>query len=1079
MSRKPARIFGVVTAIAFALLGTARARGGTPGLPSDARVDFNRDVRPILSENCYFCHGQDPAHRKGDLRLDVRDDAVKAKAIVPGKPEASEVLKRLASHDADEVMPPPKSNRKVTPAQVETIRKWIGQGAAYSKHWAFEPPVKPAVPKVGRADWPKSDLDRFVLARLEAEGLSPSREAAPEKWLRRASFDLTGLPPAPAELDAFAADVRARGEAAYAAAADRLLASEHFGERQAIDWLDAARYADTHGFNNDSARTMWRWRDWVIDAFNANKPYDRFITEQLAGDLLPDATTETRLATGFGRNHVINSEGGIIEEEYRVEYVADRVRTTSMAWLGLTMECSRCHDHKFDPLTQKDYYRLFAFFNNVPELGEDGRVANAVPLMPAPTKEQAKRLAEQERELARLDAAIATARDGLKPTEVGTEALDAVANDAATTKVPKDPSLAINFESAAAKEKGWSFPGKPPQLADGVRGKAWVIDAAGPAAKLDPAAFSPGNQSGGTVAFWLNTDPAAPADAPLLSNLNHQGNPADAGYGKGTELRLVDGELEFRASDRFPAYAMRVRSSGAALAPGRWRHVAVTFTPPSPDLARTPASTVRMFVDGAELPTVVLNDGLGAGGPAVQPWLLAADNAKDSARWKGRLDEWRAYARPLSGDEVRAVFAADALPYAVARVRSGQATAAERDWVGDANLRLHNADRRKDRDDRDKLWADHLALKRDVPLTMVMADLPQPRRAAVLVRGAYDKPGDAVEPGVPEALLASWPAGAPKNRLGLAQWLTRPDHPLTARVVVNRYWAQLFGTGIVKTLEDFGVQGEYPTHPELLDLLARDFVDGGWDLKRLLRTMVLSATYRQDSAATPALIERDPENRLLARGPRVRLPAELVRDQALAASGLLKHRQGGPSVFPYQPAELYKGTVVGANYPGTQWKQSHGDDLYRRSLYTFWKRTVPHPAMLTFDAPDREFCTARRSRTNTPLQALTLMNETAMVEAARALGGRMLKEGGGDDAARAAFGFRLVTGRSPEPAEVAVLAKAWAAFRKDYAADAKAAEALLKVGESKPDEAVPAPEQAAAAMVASMLLNLDEAVTKD
>jgi len=1036
------------------------------GLVRAAAPEFNRDIRPILSENCFFCHGQDPKHREAKLRLDLPEQAMRDlggyAAIVPGRPEKSEVIKRLTSRDPDERMPPADSNRKVTAAQVETIRRWIAAGAVYQKHWAFEPPKRAELPAVTNGGWPRNGIDRFVLARLEAENLTPSKEAAPEKWLRRASFDLTGIPPTPTEIDAFLADVRARGEAAYGAAVDRLLASERFGERQAIEWMDAARYADTHGFNNDSARTMWRWRDWVIDAFNANKPYDQFITEQLAGDLLPNATVERRLATGFGRNHVINSEGGIIDEEYRVEYVADRVRTMSMAWLGLTMECCRCHDHKFDPLTQRDYYRLFAFFNNVPELGEDGRVANAVPLMAAPTKAQARRLAEQERELAEIDGRL--------------KSLPTPAAAIAPPAPPADASFAVDAETVEPKAKLWSFPGHAPALAPGVRGMAWRGDGSQALAKFEPAAFVLNGKAGATVSFWLNADDAS-SDQPILSNLNHLGSPADAGYGKGTEIRLVAGEIEFRASDRYPAYATRVRSVGARITAGQWRHVAVTFTPPNAGLARVPASAVRMFVDGGEVPTEVLSDGL-SGTPGPQPWLVGADNAKDGVKLRGLLDEWRSYPRALSPAEVHAIFAADAVPFAQSRLKENAASALEKNWLRDAAFAADPVSS-KLIEQLAALWQDHLALRRELPLTMVMTDMPQPRPAAILVRGAYDHPGERVEPGVPESLLGPWPKDAPHNRLGLAKWLTQPEHPLTARVVVNRFWAQLFGAGIVKTVEDFGSQGEWPSHPELLDYLARQFVDRGWDTKALLRSIVLSATYRQDSDVTPALLERDPENRLLARGPRVRLPAELIRDQALAVAGLLKQRLGGPSVYPYQPADLYKGVVVGANYPGTTWPTSQGDDLYRRSLYTFWKRTAPHPAMLTFDMPDREYCTVRRSRTNTPLQALTLMNEPGMVEAARQLAARMIREGGADDDARVAFAFRLATGRRPDRDETRTLTRMWTKYRTDFAADPAAATALLKVGASKADETIAPAELAAATMVATTILNLDETMTKD
>jgi hypothetical protein len=1070
-----------------------------------AELTFNRDIRPILSENCFYCHGQDPKHREAKLRLDLPETAYRDlggyAAVVPGKPDKSEVIARLMSGDDEKRMPPPKSGKHVSPAQIQTLRRWIASGAVYEKHWAFQTPRRPALPVIKQNAWPKNAIDYFVLARLEAEGLPPSKEAAPEKWLRRASFDLIGLPPSPSEIDQFLADVRARGEAAYEAAADRLLASERFGERRAIEWLDVARYADTHGFNNDSTRSMWRWRDWVIEAFNANKPYDQFIIEQLAGDLLPNPTLDQRLATGFCRNHVINSEGGIIDEEYRVEYVADRVRTTSTAFLGLTMECSRCHDHKFDPILQKDYYRLFAFFNNVAEYGEDGRVANAVPMIPAPTQEQSRQLAGQTKALAELDSKLAALRKeipaDLESSEAvvatampkamysahksadleSSEAVFATALNAANKATTTKPSFELDCDSSKPKAKAWRFPTTAPSLAPGVRGKAWVSRGDGPLAKLDAVALSLNGPAGATISFWLNSSEDAPRDVAIFSSLNHQGNPADAGFGKGVEIRLIDHEIEFRASDRFPVYAMRVRSQGAELEPNQWRQVTLTFTPPDPQVMRVPASAIRIFVDGYELPTRWINDGLSTF-PGNQPWLVATDNSTQAPVWKGMLDDVKRFPRALTSTQIAALFQADALPLAISAVQNHCASARERLWLSDCQLAALS-DAKELIEQRARGWEEHLALQRALPTSMVMAEMPTPRKTFVLTRGQYNLPGEAVEAGVPETLLVPWPEGAPRNRLGLARWFVRPDHPLTARVVVNRWWAQLFGMGIVKTVEDFGSQSEWPSHPELLDWLAREFVDSGWNTKALFRKVVLSATYRQDSSAAPELIERDPENRLLARGPRVRLPAELIRDQALEIAGLIKQRLGGPSVFPYQPEGLYKGVVVDAKYPGTTWPLSSGDDLYRRSLYTFWKRTAPHPEMLTFDMPDREFCTARRSRTNTPLQALTLMNETGMVEAARQLGTRMIHQGGKSDAARIALGFRLATGRLPTDAETGVLIGMWDKFRADFTADPQAASDLLKVGASKADETVPAPELASATMVGSLLLNLDETITKD
>jgi len=988
-------------------------------------IRFNRDIRPILSENCFYCHGQDPKHREAGLRLDVRDDAIKANegvtAIVPGKPEQSEILTRLLSHDADEQMPPPESNRKVTPAQIELIRRWIAQGAPYEKHWAFVPPTKAPVPKVADLAWARQPFDRFVLAKLETEKLKPSPEAKPAAWLRRASFDLTGLPPTPDEIAAFEADVGQRGDLAYVAAARRLLDSPRFGERLAQEWLDVARYADTHGFNNDSARSMWRWRDWVIESFNQNAPFSRFVTEQLAGDLLPNPTDAQRLATAFNRNHVINSEGGIIDEEYRVEYVADRVRTTSTALLGLTTECARCHDHKYDPITQKDYYRMFAFFNNVHEYGEDGRIANAVPLLVTPTAEQQARLREMERRLEAIDGALAA--------------------QASLAAIPTDLRARLTAEDAKLSPKS-------PKPAKPTNARLLAKDA-----DVDP-------KRGTTLSVWFKAKTASP-DAPIINALDRSGNPAGVGYGNGRELRLVGGELEWAASQRYPAYATIVRTVGAKIRPGAWHQVAVHIQ------GKENAATISLFVDGEEFPTQIRHDGV-SGAPAKRDWLLGADGK--AKPFDGEVSGFRTYPSVLKPAQVRHAY----------WLQSADRLTAEQRAVADrAIARRHTGRLLALQAERDTLWTERLAFVRALPTTMVMEEMPTPRQAFVLNRGAYDAPGEKVDAGVPEQLIAPWPVDAPKNRLGLAGWFLQPQHPLTARVVVNRFWAQLFGVGLVKTVEDFGTQGEWPSHPELLDTLARDFVDRGWDVKDFFLKVVTSSTYRQTSDASPELHARDPENRLLARGPRLRLTSEQIRDQALAVSGLLAEKIGGPSVRPYQPEGLYKGIVVDAPYPSTTWDLGKGDELYRRSLYTFWKRTVPHPAMLTFDSPDREFCSARRSRTNTPLQALVLWNETGYLEASRKLGERMLKEGGPDDAARSAFAFRLATGRAPRAAETEVLTRTYAQLRADYAARPEDAAKLIKVGASVADPKLPAGELAAAAGVANLILTLDETITKN
>lgn len=747
------------------------------------RID--RDVRPILSENCFECHGPDAAKRKADLRLDT--GALGQAVVVPGQPESSELFQRITHADPEERMPPVDSSRALTSSDIETLRAWISQGATWESHWAFNPPRQPTTPPAKNSAWPSGAIDRFILAKLERAGLKPSPAADRETLLRRVAFDLTGLPPTPAEIDAFLADTSPR---AYEAVVDRLLASPRYGERMAIDWLDAARYADSHGYSLDRRRVMWPWRDWVIAAFNDNMPFDQFATEQLAGDLLPGATLAQKVATGFNRNHSIQSEGGVINEEYRVETVVDRVETTTAVFLGLTFGCARCHDHKYDPISQREFYEFYALFNNVPETAHVGN-----------SDKQA---------------------------------------DKPFVKVP---------------------------------------------------------------------------------------SPAQRGQ--------MD----------------RQRSEIAALEKK----------------------------------------------PEAEPQLKAARKALD-------------------------------------------------------------------------------ALGQEVPTAMVMGEKTPPRKTFVLNRGQYDQPGEVeVRAGLPAA-LGQWPAGAPRNRLGLANWIVSEENPLTARVTVNRLWQMHFGTGIVKSSEDFGAQGEWPSHPALLDWLATEFVRGGWNRKAMHKLIVMSATYRQSSRVTPALLEADPANRLLARGARFRLPAEMIRDHALSAGGLLVGWLGGESVRPYQPPGLWD-DVVYENVP--RFVQDHGEKLYRRSLYTYWKRSVPPPNMQAFDAPSREVCVLTRAKTNTPLAALVLMNDPTFVEASRKLAGRVLRDGGATAESRLTLLHRLVCGRHPTEHELGLLSGALAELQTSFHAEPAAAKRLLEVGETPRDESLDAAELAAYASLANAVLGTDEAITRN
>jgi hypothetical protein len=785
---------------------------------------FNRDVRPILSDNCFACHGPDRSKRKARLRLDTPEGG--QRVVVPGSPRKSELIRRITATGRTH-MPPRKSGRQLTAKQVEVLTRWVEQGAQWEPHWAYVAPKRPDVPEVKDSAWVRNPVDRFILARLEAEGLRPSPEAARTTLIRRVTLDLTGVPPTPEEVDAFLND---RSPDAYERVVDRLLASPRYGERMALDWLDVARYADSNGYQQDLTRTLWPWRDWVIAAFNANMPFDQFTVEQIAGDLLPNATTRQKIATGFNRNHMLNGEGGRIPEESRVDYVVDRVDTTATVWLGLTLGCARCHDHKFDPFTQKDYYSLFAYFNNVAETGAVDRGGNANPVLRLITPQQTRQIEQAQKRVRELERELKGVFSRPRPT------------------------------------------------------------------------------------------------------------PADA-------HRAAVGAL------------LRTPGPLAALTSPAW-------------------------------------------------------TAADSARGK------------------------------------------------DMRRRLAKAN------------GELSKLNRSVLEVMVMQERPTPRPTHVLIRGAYDKYGEKVSPGVPQK-LAPLPKGAPANRLGLARWLVSPANPLTARVAVNRAWQMLFGTGLVKTAEDFGVQGEPPSHPELLDWLATEFVRGGWDVKALHRLLVTSATYRQSSKLTPLLRERDAENRLLARGPRFRLSSHAIRDQALALSGLLVERLGGPPVRPYQPPGIWEEMSFGYIH----YVQDHGPNLYRRSLYTFWRRTVGPPNL--FDTPARQVCVVRPTRTNTPLQALVTLNDVTYAEAARVLAQRVMTRGGTTPEQRVDYTFRLATARHPTPRETSVLLNAYRRLLGQYQADRAAARKLVSAGEAPRDPNLDVSELAAYTGLATLVLNLDEALTKE
>ncbi|HEY7180262.1 MAG TPA: DUF1553 domain-containing protein [Blastocatellia bacterium] len=1034
---------------------------------SKTSIDFDREVRPILSDNCFACHGPDENQRKAKLRFDTKEGAfAKPGVITPGDASKSRLYQRVSSKDQDMVMPPPSSEHKLTEKQIETIKRWIDEGARWDAHWAFIPPRRPEIPKVANAAWVRNPIDSFILARLEKEGLKPSPEADKTTLLRRVYLDLTGLPPTPAEVNAFLAD---KSDGAYEKVVDKLLASPHYGERMAMAWLDLARYADSHGYHIDSHRDMWPWRDWVIRAFNENKRYDQFTVEQLAGDLLPEATQDQKIATGFNRNHMINFEGGAIPEEYLNEYVIDRVETTATTWLGLTMGCARCHSHKYDPISQKEFYQFYAFFNNVPEIGLDGQRGNAAPMLSLPTEEQKaeqRRLTDAIQDLtaALSDKNVAPLEQEWEKTLSGRVAVAPIEKIIAHYEL--DGSLA---DSSGHYRHGRTLNGDP-TFGGGMVSRAVTLDGQTVLGFGDAASFDTGDAF--TFALWMR---------PGIGKL---GNSAfqkieDEKTRRGYELifeqtHLIDiqrwaAPLTIRLTSNWPASAIVVRTK-ESFNSNDWKHLAFTYD------GSGRAAGLNVFLNGKLAEVEVVTDSLN--GSIKNAAELVIGNKQGGRAYSGGLDDMRFYSRVLGDREIEDL----AVHYPIRATLSGvggKRTKEEEERLRDYFLtEIAPEKMRRQYADLKDVRKRKQALDKTVTSTMVMMELGKPRDTFVLARGDYRNKTEKVTPGVP-AILPPLPKDERVNRLTLAKWLVDPNHPLTSRVAVNRFWQMYFGHGIVKTVEDFGSQGEPPVHPELLDWLATEFIRTGWDVKAMQKLIVTSATYRQSSRVTPELHEKDPENRLLARGPRYRLPAETVRDNALAVSGLLNDEIGGRSVLPYQPPGLWEEMAFGDGFSMQEYVQSHGKDLYRRSMYTFWKRTVPPAALATFDAPDREKCVARRAVTNTPLQALVTLNDPTYVEAARAMAAKTLRDGGKDLSGRIAYVFRLALARNPSAQETKVLRDLLSRQLINYRKDSKAASELTHVGESAVDDKVDQPELAAWTMVASAILNLDETVTKE
>ena len=1036
---------------------------------SAADVAFNDDIRSILVENCFSCHGADSAGRKAELRLDLRDEAVESGAIVPGDPDSSVMLDRIFSDDPEEVMPPPALKKVLTAEQKELLKRWIAEGAEYQAHWSFIPPARPDPPAVKGESWVRNPIDRFILARLEGAGLTPAPEADRRTLARRVSLDLTGLPPDPAVVEAFVADP---SPDAYERLVDALLASLEWGEHRGRHWLDYARYADTHGIHIDNFREMWTYRQWVINAFNRNMPFDRFTILQLAGDLVDDHGSEAtpaqilddRIASGFNRCNITTNEGGIIDEEYLVLYTRDRTETTATVWMGLTTGCAVCHNHKFDPLSQREFYELAAFFNNTTQAAKDGNVKDTPPILAVPTPEDRPRFAELEKLLPAAKEAVNDRRKAARPA-FNRWLKEATPESVAKLLPHETPLVELALTEGEGTTARVGLLGKQTDVALTASTK-WQAGPTGrPALLLDgraaelPAAGDFEHDQPFTVSMWVRV-PGNDSSYALLARMDE-----DQGF-RGWDVWVQGRRIAMHVVHSWSDDALKV-ASNAQLKPDTWTLVTITYD------GSGKSEGLTIFFDGKPQKTKVENNSFKKTTIRTQVPLVIGGRSKGSAAHAAGLAGITIWGRAFSPGEVDGLARGEALLELVklpADDRPKAAGSLYDWWLATADAAYQEAAARVS-----TLVGEQAEIRRRGTIAHVMNEKPEVPKAFVLDRGEYDKRKDEVGPDTPD-ILPPFPDTLPKNRLGLAKWLLMQEHPLTTRVTVNRFWQEVFGTGLVKTSGDFGITGELPSHPDLLDWLAVEFRESGWDVKRLFRLMVTSAAYRQAAVATPEKLAKDAANRLLSRGPRFRMDAEMVRDFALASGGLLVRQIGGPSVRPYQPDGIWEAVAMD-NSDTRFYKRDTGESLYRRSMYWFWKRSAPPASMEIFNAPSRENCCVKRERTNTPLQALVVLNDPQFVEAARALADRSLELGGGTDEARLDFMARRVLSRPLDGEEMAVAKKSLATLTTHYASHPDDAKALIAVGDSKPRH----PDAAVLAgwtMLANELLNLDEALCK-
>ena len=1053
--RGAANIVLLASSLGFVAAGFLLPQKAKPVEP----VNFSRDILPLLSDKCFKCHGPDSGTRMANMRLDTSEGAFASRGgkfpVVPKRPDHSMMVARI--NDQSDPMPPKDSGKVLTKADIALITRWIAEGAKYNRLWSFEPlPASIPVPKI-TCNWVRDDLDKFVLARLTKEKLVPSAPATRSRWLRRVTYDLTGLPPTESDISAFTNDVK---PGAFERVVDRLLASSHFGERVAVEWLDAARYSDSYGYQSDLLMPTWPYRDWVVRAFNQNLPYDQFLTDQIAGDILPNATRDQRLATAFSRLHRQSNEGGSIAEEYRTTYASDRVETYGTAVLGLTVGCAKCHDHKFDPITQKDYYQLFAYFNNINEYGlllSTEIVPTPSLLLPTP---------QQDDQLSKLRAVDLAAKANLE--KVKSEATLRYATWLATKPMKAEiPGLIGKFSFGDFKDN--KFINKVPGDAFAAKlGDVNILNGHnGTMAMLDGdngivVRKLPGKERFEPFTWSFQVIDPRTTKAPIV--LLHRSGGTDVGF-CGYDLILENGYLTARIMRHWPGNAVAIRTK-MAFAKGELTTIGWSWD------GTGRASGLKLYLNGKLAAASIVVDKLwkkvnaygdlaGSGGD----WAFG-QRFRELGFKGGQIANLAFANRSLSDLEVAQINDGTSL---------SDSLASPNDALRDYYVNTVDPEFAKAQGAVRKSQADLANFEEGIYEISVMEEANPPIPAYILARGAYDAPKNdknRVSRGVPKALPAMAVSGI-NNRLALAKWTTQPNHPLTSRVAVNRIWQMLFGTGLVETSENFGVQGSRPTNPELLDFLSRRFVNSGWNVKQLVRSLVLSGTYRQDSVRSAKSVKLDPDNRLLSRGPSVRLPAEMVRDTVLAASGLLDPRIGGTPVNPYQPAGIWQ--EFNGMSPG--FVQSKGADLYRRSLYSTWKRTTPVPSMMTFDATSREACTIRRPSTNTPLQALVLLNDVQFVEAARVLSEKVIHLYGTDtDRIRSAF--RRLAAREPDARELAILNQVMSEQRAEFAKTPEEAKKLAKVGESKPDQNLNPVDVAAMTMTVQTILNSDSVIWK-